>query len=561
MTIDSSNFEATAKNGMVTASHPLAAQAGLEIMKRGGNAIDAAIATAFVLTVVDPCMCSIAGRGEMNIYTAGDCKVRNLEFVAECGGKARPNMFEVLPREPGSWWKVKEDANDVGYQSICVPTALSGLCIALDTFGTLELGDVIQPAIMIADNGFEVDARLEDTIDSNFEKLMRFPATARIFCPQGRPLMRGETLYMKDYATTLNKIATEGPDVFYKGELAEAIVKDMDAHGGLVTEEDLANYATNITEPKKIPYREYEVVSGSPYCSGGRLVLQSLNILEHFDLVGLGETSPQYVHLLAEAFKRAFADRLEYEADPNFTRIPADGMLSKEYAAELKDQISLDKATQKVAPGNPWRYQDGGRSVQRSSRPPRGGSNTTHLCTADKEGNMVALTETLCGGYGSGVTIPGTGIIMNNGMYWFNPVPGSSNSIQPGKRHVANMAATLVLKDGEAMLATGSAGGRRILTTVTEMLIRALDFKQGVQAVASPRFHIEDEEPIQIEQSFYEKIPLAHSLVRALGAMGHRIDVLQSICIGCMITRDLETGMLQGAAEPRQHRLGLIRTY
>jgi gamma-glutamyltranspeptidase/glutathione hydrolase len=561
MTIDSSNFEATAKNGMVTASHPLAAKAGLEVMKKGGNAIDAAIATAFALTVVDPCMCSIAGRGEMNIYLAGDGRVRNLEFIAVCGGKARPDMFDVLPSEPGSWWKVKEDANNVGYQSICVPTTLSGLCIALDTFGTLELRDVIQPARVIADNGFEVDARLEDTLDSNFEKLIRFPATARIFCPQGRPLMRGETLYMKDYATTLQRIAEGGPDVFYTGELAEAIVKDMDVNGGLVTEEDLANYTANITEPKKIPYREYEVVSGSPHCSGGRLVQQSLNILETFDLVGLGDTSPKYVHLLAEAFKRAFADRLEYEADPRFTRIPADGMLSKEYAAELREQISLDRATQNVAPGNPWRYQDGGRSGRRGIRPPRGGSNTTHLCTADKAGNMVALTETLCGGYGSGVTIPGTGILMNNGMYWFNPVPGSSNSIQPGKRHVANMAATLVLKDGEAVVATGSAGGRRILTTVTEMLIHALDFKQGVKAVAFPRFHIEDEEPIQIEQSFFQKIPLAHSLVRALGAMGHRIEVLQSICIGCMITRDLETGMLHGAAEPRQHRLGLIQTY
>jgi gamma-glutamyltranspeptidase/glutathione hydrolase len=561
MTINSSNFEATAKNGMVTASHPLAAQAGIEVMKKGGNAIDAAIATAFVLTVVDPCMCSIAGRGEMNIYLADDGKVHNLEFIAECGGKARPDMFEVMPRESGSWWKVKEDANDVGYRSICVPTALSGLCIALDTFGTLELGDVIQPAILIADNGFEVDARLEDTLDSNFEKLIRFPATARIFCPQGRPLMRGETLYMKDYATTLNKIAAEGPDVFYTGELAEAIVKDMAANGGLVTREDLANYTANITEPEKIPYREYEVVSGSPHCSGGRLVQQSLNILEDFDLVELGDTSPQYVHLLAEAFKRAFADRLEYEADPRFTRMPADGMLSKEYAAELREQISLDRATQKVTPGNPWRYQDGERSVRRGTTLSRGGSDTTHLCTADKAGNMVALTETLCGGYGSGVTIPGTGILMNNGMYWFNPVPGSSNSIQPGKRHVANMAATLVLKDGEAVVATGSAGGRRILTTVTEMLIHALDFQQGIQAVASPRFHIEDEEPIQIEQSFFEKIPLAHSLVRALGAMGHRVEVLQSICIGCMITRDLETGTLQGAAEPRQHRLGLITTY
>jgi gamma-glutamyltranspeptidase/glutathione hydrolase len=561
MAHDFSDCEAAAKKGMVTASHPLAAEAGIDILKKGGNAVDAAIATAFALTVVDPCMCSIAGRGEMNIFLSGEGTVHNIEYIAVCGEKAHSDMFDVLPREPGSWWRVKDEANSIGYASICVPTALSGLCTALDSFGTLELGDMTEPAIGLAANGFTVDARLESTIDNSFNKLIRFPATAKILCPRGRPLMRGETLYMKDYARTLQRIAEEGPDVFYTGDIAVAIVKDLEDHGGLVTANDLATYHANTQEPRRIFYHDYEVISGAPDCSGGRLVQQSLNILENFDLVELGDTSPKYVHTLAEAFKRAFADRLEYEADPKFTEIPAKGMLSKDYAKALAEQIPLDKATSKVPPGNPWRYEGGGGRVPRGSRLPRGGSNTTHLCTADKEGNMVALTITLCGGYGSGVVIPGTGILMNNGMYWFDPLQGSSNSINPGKRHVANMAATLVLKDGDAVIATGSAGGRRILTTVTEMLIHALDFNLGAKAVALPRFHVENEEPIQIEQSFYDKVPLAHSLVRALTGMGHQIQTMPRICVGCMITRDPETGVLHGAGEPRQQRIGLIKAY
>ena len=556
-----SDCEATAKNGMVTASHPLAAQAGIDVLKKGGNAVDAAIATAFALTVVDPSMCSIAGRGEMNIYLADKGTVHNIEYISVCGEKARPDMFEVLPGEPGSWWRVKDEANAVGYASICVPTALSGLCTALDAFGTLELSDVTQTAIGLAANGFKVDARLESTIDNSFEKLIRFPATAKILCPQGRPLMRGETLYMKDYARTLQRIAEDGPDVFYTGDIAAVIVKDLNEHGGLVTTNDLAAYHANTQEPRRTFYRDYEVISGAPDCSGGRLVQQSLNILENFDLVKLGDTSPKYVHILTEAFKRAFADRLEYEADPKFTEIPAKGMLSKDYAKALAEQIPLDKATQKVSPGNPWSYEGREGRVPQGSKMPRGGSNTTHLCTADKAGNMVSLTITLCGSYGSGVIIPGTGLLMNNGMYWFNPLPGSSNSIKPGKRHVANMAATLVLKDGDAVIATGAAGGRRILTTVTEMLIHALDFNLGSKAVAFPRFHVETEEPIQIEQSFFGKVPLAQSLVRALTTMGHRVETMPRICVGCMITRDPETGILQGAGEPRQQRIGLIRVY
>ena len=555
------DFEAEAGNGIVTASHPLAARAGISIMKKGGNAVDGAIATAFALTVVDPCMASIAGRGEMNIYLADEGRVHNIEFVAVCGEKAREDIYEVLPRALGSWWSVKDEANNIGYRSICVPTALAGLCTAQEKFGTMELGEVIEPSIELAANGFEVDAKLECNIDTDFLKLSKFPATAKILCPGGRPLVRGETLRMGDYAQTLNRIAEDGPDAFYKGEIADAVMRDMERNGGLVTRNDMATYKPNMFEPLETSYRGYEVISGSPECSGGRLVIQSLNILENFDLAAYGDASPEYVHILSEAFKRAFADRLQFEADPRFIEIPAKGMLSKEYAKELKEQIAMDKASPKVRAGDPWRYEGRkGKSLRKAGQS-LGSRETTHLCAADKAGNMVALTETLCGGFGSGVTIPGTGVLMNNGMYWFNPMPGTANSIQPGKRHVANMAATLVLKEGEAIMVAGAAGGRRILTTVTEMLTRALDFKLDVKSVFLPRFHVEDEEPIQVEQSFYEEVPLAYSLARALSAMGHRFETLPSICIGCMIMRDPETGRLHGAAEPRNLRVGSIQAY
>lgn len=560
MVYNVSNCEAMGSFGMVTASHPLATQAGIDILQKGGNAVDAAIATAFTLTVVDPCMCSIGGRGEINLYQADEGKVYNFEFIAVCGERTRDDLYDVLPSEPESWWKVKDDVNTIGYQSICIPTALSGLCTTHERFGSCELKGVLLAPIKLAEQGFQVDAKLESTIDENFEKLIRFPASAKIFCPQGRPLIRGETLYMKDYAETLRRLTVDGPDTFYQGDLAEIIINDIENNGGYITRKDLATYHTNISTPNSVMYREYEVISGAPDCSGGRFVLQSLNILENFDFTKYDASTPAFVHILAETFKHVFADRFSYEGDPKFTPVPREGLLSKQYAQELVAQISLDKAVHDVQPGNPWLYESQSGKQNCGARLPCG-QNTTHLCTADKEGNMVSLTLTLCGGYGSGVTIPGTGILMNNGMYWFNPIPGNANSIEPGKRHIANMAATLVLKNGEPILATGSAGGRRILTTVTEMLINVLDFNMGPQAVAHPRFHIEEKDPIEIEQAFYSDIPLAYTLVRDLKRMGHNFTPLPSICIGCIIVRDPASGVFHGMAEPRQMRCGLIKAF
>jgi gamma-glutamyltranspeptidase/glutathione hydrolase len=557
---DISGYMATAKNGIVTASHPLAAQAGLSILRKGGSAVDAAVATALALTVVEPCMASIAGRGEVNIYLADPGKVYNIEFVAVCGEKAKEDSYEVLPRTQGAWWTVKDDANSTGYRSICVPTALAGLATVLEKHGTMEFKEITEPSIELASKGFEVDAKLENNIDTEYPRLARFPATAHILCPRGRPLMRGETLHMRDYAQTLRSIATDGPETFYEGNIAETMIRELDKNGGLITRKDLEAYKPNQSNPLRTTYRGYEIVSGSPSCSGGRLVLQSLNILENFDLTAYNENSPELIHVIAETFKLCFADRLQYEADPNFTKIPAVGMLSKQYARELKSRITMDKAEPKPISGDPWKYDKGRPDLGLTGLSP-GSQDTTHLCTADGRGNMVALTITLCGAFGSGVTIPGTGIIMNNGMYWFNPMPGSANSIQPGKRHVSNMAATLVLRNGQAVMVMGAAGGRRILTTVTELLTKTLDFKHGPDALFLPRFHVEDSEPIELEQSFYDETPLAYSLGRSLSKMGHTFTSLPSICIGCLIKRNAETGELQGAAEPRNRRDGSIAAY
>jgi gamma-glutamyltranspeptidase/glutathione hydrolase len=372
--------------------------------------------------------------------------------------------------------------------------------------------------------------------------------------------MRGETLRMTDYAHTLKQIAHDGPDVFYRGAIAERIIQDIEANEGLITHKDLETYHATLSTPQSIQYREFDVISGAPDCSGGRFVLQSLNILENFDLLALKSSMSQFIHVLVETFKRVFADRLAFEGDPKYTSVPRDGLLSKNYAHELATKISLQSATHDIHPGDPWCYDTQPPTDASTSGLPTG-HNTTHLCTADEAGNMVSLTFTLCGGYGSGVTIPGTGILMNNGMYWFNPIPGNSNSIEPGKRHIANMAATLVLKDGKPLLVTGSAGGRRILTTVTEMLINVLDFNMGVQAVAHPRFHIEEQEPIEMEQTFFHQIPLSYSVIRELKALGHEVTTLPSICIGCMILRDPGTNTLHGMAETRQRRTGSITMF
>jgi gamma-glutamyltranspeptidase/glutathione hydrolase len=555
--------ETKKKNGIVAAAHPLAAQAGLNILKKGGNAVDAAVAAAFVLDMVDPADSGIGGRGSMAVYLSKSDEVVSIDFNTVCPSKATPDMYEVLPTGAGAWWSVKNEEDMIGYRAVSVPGVVSGLCLALERYGTMKLRDVMQYGIRVAREGYPINRFVEMAIDHSYEFLSRFPATVKVFFKGGRPLARGGILRNPDYARTLEKIAKEGPEVFYKGEIARAIARDMEKNGGLITMEDLAKYRAEVTKPGHTTYRGFDVYSSTPTCSGGPLILQALNILDEVDLREHGLLTAGSVHLMCEAMKLAWADRLEFMADPRFTKVPTKGMLSKRYAAELVKKIDPKRAAAQVRHGDPWKYDgSGGAARGRSGAPPaeRSGS-TTHANVIDKDRNMVSLTQTLCGWFGSGVTVPGTGIVLNNGMYWFNPNPGTSNSIQPGKKHLNNQGETLLLKEGRPFMALGSPGGRRLLTTVIEMIVGVVDYGVGERAVASPRFHIEDREPIIIEHAWLDDVVCVHGVCRDLERMGHKVVVgygpymtLGNYISGpaSLILVDPKTGGLRGAADPRQ---------
>jgi len=534
-------------------------------LKRGGNAVDAAVAAAFVLDTVDPADSGIGGRGSMAVYLSKSDEVVSIDFNTTCPSKATPDMYEVLPTGAGAWWSVKNDEDMIGYKAVSLPGVVSGLCLALERYGTMKLRDVMRYGIRVAREGYAINRFVEMVIDHSYEFLSRFPATVKIFMRDGKPLVRGEILRNPDYARTLEKIARGGPEVFYKGEIAETIVKDMEKNGGLITLEDLAGYEAEVTKPGHTTYRGFDVYSSTPTCSGGPLILQTLNILDELDLRKTAHLSPSWVHLLSEAMKLAWADRLEFMTDPRFAKVPTKGMLSKKYAAELAKKIDPKRAAAQVRHGDPgpWKYESSsGASKDRSGTPSRErGGSTTHANVIDKDRNMVSLTQTLCGWFGSGVTVPGTGIVLNNGMYWFNPNPGTSNSIQPGKKHLNNQGETLLLKDGRPFMALGSPGGRRLLTTVIEMIVSVVDYGIGEKAVASPRFHIEDREPILIEHAWLDNVLCVQGVCRELEKMGHKVVVgygpymtLGNYISGpaSLILIDPKTGELRGAADPRQ---------
>ena len=541
-------MEIVAKNGMVAAAHPIAAENGLRILKKGGNAIDAAVATAFTLDLVDPGDSGIGGRGSMVIYLAESDEIVVVDYNTVCPKKATPDIYEVIPTKEGEWWSVKDNANSIGYKAVSLPTTLLGLCLALENYGRMTLKDVMQPAIEVAKRGYEINQFIENSIKGAADKLRLFPASSRIFLPEGRAPVRGERLAMKDYAKTLTKIAEGGPDVFYKGEIARIISKEMEANDGLITYEDLAGYEAQIVKPTSTSYHGYEFFPSTPTCSGGSFTLQTLNILENFDLPGMGYCTPASIHVIAEALKLAWADRLAYVADPQFAKVPTAGILSKTYARKLKDKINLERAVNRAKPGDPWKYNNGGS--------PDAG-NTTHISVIDKERNMMALTQTLCDWFGSGVTIPRTGIVMNNGMKWFNPNPGTPNSIEPGKKPLNNQCETVVTRNGTPFMTLGTPGGRRILSTITLMSTNVVDYNLGTKAVAAPRFHIEDKEPLLIEQKWQEDIPGVENLFKALKKMGHKIQLRYGPGThisgpASLIMVDSESHELKGAADPRQ---------
>ena len=529
------NHEAVASTAMVAAPHPLVAQAAIETLKKGGNAVDAAVAACFMLGVVDPMHSGLGGYGGfMVVYLAKTKEVWVVDFNTVVPSKASTNMYEILPSQSG-WWAVKDDANFTGYKAISVPGMLSGATSALQRFGSKPLKDVMAPAIDVADNGFKINSLIaQATATSNLPK---FPASAAIYLKNGKPMQDGDLLVQKDLANTMRKIADRGPDVFYKGEIAQMIVADMEKNGGLITLQDLANYKALVVKPETGNYRGYDIYFPPNASSGGTLVLETLNILEGYQLSGLGARSPFAMHLVAEAMKLSWADRLEYVADPNFKKAPLAGLISKDYAKTLRPKINLEEAAASQKPNDAWKFNDA-----------RGLTN--HVSIIDKEGNIVSMTQTHGPQwFGSGVVVAGTGVVFNDGMMLYSPDPKAANSIEPGKRAVTNMSPALVIKDGKPFLAVGLPGARRIPTSVTNYIVDIVDHGLTLQqSLALPRFHVEDKEPMRIERG------LPDVTLAGLFAMGHKLGpelTIKDFYGPAMGVQVDSTGLYRGGADPR----------
>ena len=517
--------------GMIASAHPLATAAGLEMLRKGGNAVDAAVATAFALGVVEPNASGLGGGGYIVFYRAKTGRAEAIDYREMAPQKATADMYPLAPDGKG----VLNKASTVGHRACAVPGNLAGLNMALKRWGTLRLADVLAPAIRYAEEGYPVTKTLSEMMTNYYDKLAQFPEATRVYLKDGLAYEPGDKLVLKDLAKTLRLIAAQGPDVFYRGEIADAIAREMAAGGGLITKADLAAYEPKLREPVRGAYRGYELIAMPPSSSGGTHVIQLLNILEGFDVAALGHNTAAGLHVQAEATKRVFADRAKYSGDADFVKVPTAGMISKKYATQLRQTISLKQAGTKVPPGNPYSVMSGG---------------TTHASFADKDGNLVALTQTINLFFASGVVIPGYGIMMNDEMDDFMPVPGNPNSIAPGKRPGSSMSPTIVLKDGKPFLSLGSPGATRIITALPQILMNVIDHRMDLQqAINAPRAHCTGTQ-VDVES----RIP--ESVREALKAQGHKLSVRGAVDLhfggAQAVMIDPQTGRYYGAADPRR---------
>ena len=495
---------------MVVSAQRLASEAGLAILKAGGNAIDAAVAVGYALAVVDPCCGNIGGGGFMLIRRA-DGSTIFINFRETAPGAATPDMYLDKDGKP------IPEASLRGYLAVAVPGTIKGLDLALARYGRLKRDAVMASAIALARDGFVLGEPDVAILARSAKRLATDPEAARIFLhPDRTPYKAGERLVQPDLAATLGRIAKEGPNEFYRGPVASAIAAAMAAHGGLITEADLTAYAATEMTPLTCAYRGYQIVSAPPPSSGGTTLCEILNILSGWDVAGAGFASPRAVHLSVEAMRHAFFDRNSALGDPAFVANPVAQLLSADHAATIRAAVGPDKATPSAALG----------SVTGNGEKPQ----TTHYSVVDGDGNAVSVTYTLNGSFGAAVVAPGTGVLLNNEMDDFAVKPGAANqfglvqgdpnSIRPGKRPLSSMSPTIVEKDGRLVYVLGSPGGPRIISAVLETLMNLVDFRMAPEAaVAAPRFH----QQYLPDTVFYENGGLSPETQSALGAMGYNL--------------------------------------
>jgi gamma-glutamyltranspeptidase/glutathione hydrolase len=500
----------SAEHGMVVAQEKIAARIGADVLRQGGNAVDAAVATGFAMAVTYPRAGNIGGGGFMVIHSAERGEDVAIDYRETAPAATTPEIFLGSDGKPDIE-KSRHSALGIG-----VPGTVAGLALALEKYGSgqFTLAELLKPAIDLARDGVVLADDMADTLPGIHPHLARWPSTAKIFSrADGTSLREGDRLVQSDLAATLAAIAEQGPRGFYQGPVAEKLAKAVRDAGGIMTPDDLKSYAAIIRAPVEGHYRGYDIVSMPLPSSGGVVLLEMLNILEGFPIGEMKQGSAQQLHVMIEAMKRAYADRARYLGDPAFVSAPVVTLMSKEYAAKQRASIDLTRAT-------PW-------TDVMSATPPREGSNTTHYSVVDSRGNAVSNTYTLNFPYGVGLVADGTGVLLNNELDDFTAAPGASNAFGlvgfeanlpgPGKRPLSSMSPTIVLRDGKPVLVTGSPGGSRIISTVLQVIVNVLDYHMDVAAaVAAPRLHhqwLPDE--VRIERGF------ADDTLAGLRAMGH----------------------------------------
>jgi gamma-glutamyltranspeptidase/glutathione hydrolase len=509
---------------MVVTNHPLASAAGAEMLAAGGNAIDAAIAAFFTLTVVEPMMVGVLGGRTAHIRTAdGKHHVIDGQSTAPLGTGS--TTFTPDPKAPPGSMDTIGRKNAVGPTAVAAPGNLMGWCEALRRFGTFRLADVTEPAIRHASRGFRVTPYLHECVSDCASDMLRDAEIARLYLPEGSPIKPGTRLVAGDYAETLRAIARDGSDLLYGGTLGQHYATHMANSGGYLTMDDLTRYRTIAREALRGTYRGYEIVGPPPPTSGPLHIIQMLNILEGYDIGALGFGSADTLHLLAEVLKIAFADRAAATADPAFVPVPVAKLMSKDYAAERRAGMSATRAqswSAGVVPGE--------------------GTHTTHLTIADSMGNVVASTQTINSLFGARYIVPGTGLIPNNYMFVFDPHPGRASSVEPGKRVTSSMAPVIVLRDGKPCYALGLPGGLRIFPSVMQALSNLIDHGMTVQeAVEAPRIWTQGYS-VEVESS------VGADVLAALRDRGHNIATVGNIAGGMSAIQFDDDGTMTGAA-------------
>ena len=470
-----------APRGMVAAEHWRGAEVGAGILARGGNAVDAAVATAVAMTVVEPFMSTVAGSGTMLVHLAKRGETVALNFNGVAPVAAHESIYRTVGGVSDGlfpWPRTENAANEFGHRAVAVPGTLAGLSLALERYGTMEWRDVLAPAIALARDGFETDWYLALNHAKFAQELSAFPASATTYLRDGRWIHRpagmqpGDRSHYPDLARSLELLAREGADAFYRGALGQALVEDMAASGGLIRREDLEAYRVIVEPALSARYRDVDLAF-SPGATGGPTALQMLNILAEFPSARVGWQTVEGLHLRASAIARAFADRFQYLGDPAVVKAPWERLLSRDYARQVAAEIR--------------------RGRPAAARPRRPSDEcTTHLGVIDRQRNMVALTNTAVSLWGSRVVVPGTGILLNNGMIWFDPEPGKANSVGPGKRGLVNMVPVLGFRRGAPSFTLGAPGGRGIVSAIPQVISNMVDGKAAPQAaIEAPRLHTE----------------------------------------------------------------------